>query len=104
MQLKLVPPLVIDTATHGEIELLPVVMETGRPSDTPALWLKFLVPSGFRIPVGPREIDKCQRYMSTHGSEALSPDGEIAFTVAGNALIQCSPEVCNPSESEEEVA
>lgn len=104
MQLKLVPPLVVQTAMHGELEFLPVAMDNGFPSTTPALLLKFLVPQGHRIPISPREADRCQRYMKQHGSEALSHDSELAFTVAGNALIQCNPEVCNASESQDAMA
>lgn len=104
MQLKLTPGLTIETAMQGELELMPVVMKITNPSETPSLWLKFLKTQGRRIPISPAAIAQCQRYMRQHGTEALSEDGIVAYTIASNALVECLPEVCNPCQPFEAAA
>lgn len=94
MEMIKVAPLVVETAMSGEIEFKPVQLADPMPSETPDLWLRFLKREGKRIPLSPLTANKCQRYMRQHNTEALSANGIEAFTIAGNALIECLPEVC----------
>lgn len=104
MQLKLTVPLTIKTSAGKTLELLPVPMDNGFPSGTIApwhnLWCKFLKAGGQRIPCDGRQINRIQVYMREHGTEALSEDGEVAFTVAGNELVECDPSVCMNAHDE----
>lgn len=104
MQLKLTVPLTIKTSAGKTLELLPVPMDNGFPSGTIApwhnLWCKFLKPGRQRIPCDGHEINRIQHYMREHGTEALSEDGEVAFTVAGNELVECDPSVCMNAHDE----
>lgn len=94
MQLHLTVPLEVEDASKRTLELMPVVLEGPRPSDIPDLFLRFLKPNGMRIPMSPIAISRVQRYMVANSTEAVSEDGVQAFTVAGNALVECLPEVC----------
>lgn len=98
MKLILTAPLRIKTLAGRTLDLLPVPMANGFPSGTCSpwknLWCEFLKPQGLRLPCDGADINRVQAYMRQHGTEALSEDGEIAFTVAGNALVECLPEVC----------
>jgi hypothetical protein len=82
--------LIITTNAGIKLTLKPVPM-TVLPSDYPALWLKF---QGSHIPGGalPEEtIDKVQRFMRQHRTEALT-DGQRNLTIAGPRLAVCFPE------------
>lgn len=97
MNLVLTTPLRISTALGTVLELLPVAMAIGLPSQyrqDPSLFVRFLKRNGQRVPIAPRELDRVQAYMARHATEALSEDGERAFTVHGNALVECVPKVC----------
>lgn len=100
MQLLLTVPLAVETELHSAIELLPVQMDIKRPSNIPELWLRFLKTEGKRIPVSPKQADRIQRYMLEHRTEALSEDGLQAFTISGDALVECVPEVCIQSKDQ----
>lgn len=99
MQTIATSPLAVETAFHGPIELLPVYMDIQRPSEIPAKFLQFLKPGGRRIPVSPRQADRIQRYMGSNSTEALTEDGLTAFTIAGDALVECLPEVCMSTDT-----
>ncbi len=98
MKLILTSPLRIKTLAGQTLELLPVPMANGFPSGTVApwsnLWCEFLKLGGRRLQCDGADINRVQDYMRTHGTEALSEDGESAYTVAGNALVECCPAVC----------
>jgi hypothetical protein len=94
MQLLITPPLNVQTAMAGILEMMPVRVDISKPSKVPELWLRFLKTGGRRIPLSPVEASRCQQYMQQHNTEAISEDGITAFTVAGNSLIECLPEVC----------
>lgn len=102
MQLLLTAPLRIKTTAGQVLELLPIPMANGFPSETiapwSALWCQFLKPNGRRMPCEAQAITAAQRYMRQHGTEALSEDGLVAFTVDGDALVECLPQVCNQIE------
>lgn len=99
MKLIITAPLRIKTLSGKTLDLLPVPMAYGFPSGTCApgknLWSKFLKPQGLRLACDGADISRAQSYMQQHGTEALSEDGEVAFTVAGNALVECLPEICD---------
>lgn len=99
MQLKLTAPLSIQTATGKTLELLPVHMADGYPSKKPELWSAFLKPGAQRLACDKAEINKVQDYMCLHRTEALSEDCETAYTVLGDGLVECLPEVCNSANS-----
>ncbi|EKD97767.1 MAG: hypothetical protein ACD_23C00750G0008 [uncultured bacterium] len=92
MQIVLTVPLFVETALHGTLELMPVQI-TSRPGTEDAKWFEFLKPKGQRIPLAPKEIERCQAYMRNYDTEALSEDGINAFTINGNALVECSPDL-----------
>lgn len=92
MQIVLTVPLFVETALQGVLEFLPVQMTTC-PSKNLTKWTEFLKPDGQRIPLAPRQIERCQSYMRSYETEALSEDGCTAFTIDGNALVECLPEV-----------
>jgi hypothetical protein len=96
MKLKLTAPLEIAAISGAKLELLPVPMTVGFPSSKGApwqsYWTMFLKPNGKRIPVDPDAVRNAQEYMRLHQTEALSEDGEIAFTIVGNELIECRPQ------------
>jgi hypothetical protein len=93
MQIHLTPPLIVRTLNGRSLELLPVVM-TGLPTSDPKVFIQFLKLSGRRIPIDQIESDKCLRYMRQHQTEALTEDGETAFTVT-DALVECQPDLAN---------
>lgn len=81
--------LIITTAAGIKLTLTPVPMSV-RPSDTPALWLKF---QGAHIAGGSlseESTDQVQRFMRQHQTEALS-DGQRNLTIAGTGLAICFP-------------
>ena len=92
MQILLTVPLCIETALQGTLELMPVRM-TSHPSTKQATWLEFLKPQGQRIPLAPKQIERCQVYMRSNNTEALSEDGSNAYTIEGNALVECLPDM-----------
>ena len=98
MKLILTAPLRIKTLAGKTFELLPVPMANGFPSGTvppwPSLWSDFMKPGGRRMACDGADINRVQAYMGQHGTEALSEDGVTAYTVHGNALVECLPEVC----------
>lgn len=94
MQLILTIPLTLGTKGH-ELDLLPVHMSNGFPSKDSKTWLKFLKAGGRRVQLSSTDANKAQAYMKQNGTEALSEDGEIAFTIAGDNLVECDPQVCN---------
>lgn len=104
MKLIMTAPLRIKTLAGQTLELLPVPMRHGFPSGTVApwksLWCQFLKTNGQRLPCDGADINRVQAYMGQHGTEALSEDGEVAFTVAGNALVECCPEVCGEIDAQ----
>lgn len=95
MQLHLTNPLGIVASNHSRFDFLPVVM-TVRPSNRPTTWADFLMPMGRRYPLDLTELYRCQQFMRKHGTEALSEDGILAFTVDGDGLIECLPDALEP--------
>lgn len=93
MHLQLTPPLTIRTKSNQSMDLLPVPMKQGFPSKIPGLWLAFLSPEK-RVELDPDTLQKVQSYMARHGTEAVSADGLTAWTIAGDGLATCNPEVC----------
>lgn len=93
-RLKMVPPLEVEVLGGATpiATFYPVEMDDATPSQSAETWLAFVVTSGRRLPLGNRnDLERVQWYMREHGSEALSTDGGIAFTLARNALIECDP-------------
>jgi hypothetical protein len=62
------------------------------PCKTPEKWQEFLKPNGQRIPLSPKQIERCQSYMRSYRTDALSEDAMTAFTIEGNALVECLPD------------
>ncbi len=97
MQLELTVPLNIKTEEGKSFEFLPVRMDFGFPSTRPSLWAKFQEVNSIRAKrycVSDVDCDRIQAYMKKHNTEALSEDGETAFSITGGWLIRCNPEVC----------
>lgn len=93
MQIKLTPPLTMKTVNKTKLELLPVYMPNGRPSSSgPNGWNAFINHSGMKLHIESADAQRVQDYMRAHDTEALSEDGEMAFTLFGNQLIECSPD------------
>lgn len=91
MQIILTFPLFVQTALHGKLELMPVLMKS-RPSTNQTKWIEFLKPEGQRIPLAPQQVERCQNHMRIYNTDAMSEDGSTAFTIEGNALVECLPE------------
>ncbi|WP_234265114.1 hypothetical protein [Hydrogenophaga sp. NFH-34] len=93
MQLLLTKSLNITSKNGVALELFPVHMENGFPSRDPGLWLDFLYPPSKENTheLSAIECEKAQDYMRKHQTEALSEDGEKAFTIAGDRLVRCKP-------------
>lgn len=91
MQLKLTTPLVIRVLPRKKMELLPVRMEV-IPSSAPGTWALFMRPNGGRLCCDAGEATRIQEYMRLHGTEALSEDGETAYTLHGAGLVECNPD------------
>ena len=100
MQIVLTVPLFVETALQGKLELMPVLMKS-RPSTNQTKWTEFLKPEGQRIPLAPRQVERCQVYMRNYETEALSEDGSTAFTIEGNALVECLPEAVEVFDEQE---
>jgi hypothetical protein len=102
MRLKITTPLVVTTSDGTKLELLPVPMKNPYPSGTragwPCLWPDFVKCDGQVHPCDGSEIARVQQYMQLHETEALSEDGELAFTVSGPFLRECCPDVCGLEE------
>ena len=77
---------------------LPVPMTNGFPSRSLSasggLWIRFLKSNGRRIELDEKDTSRVRAYMRQHGTEALTEDGNTAFTVAGYVLQECDPSVC----------
>jgi len=96
MQLLITIPLKIKNRVSGtRYDLLPVHMNNAIPSSNSELWLRFLVKGGKSIPLSRDDADRVQQYMRQHGFEALSEDGQTAFTLAGERLVECDTSVCS---------
>lgn len=103
MQLLLCSPLTVRHLVSGKAyELLPVPMAAPIPSRQPELWLRFLRPQGRFVPITSDDAERVQSFMRRHGTEALSDDGEIAWTLAGSRLVECDPSVCDQTHPAEE--
>ena len=94
MQLLITTPLTVQTCTGQALELLPVPMHIGTPSRHSSLFARFLKRQGRRLALTASEAAKVQAYMRRHGTEALSEDGDVAWTLCGDGLAECLPEVC----------
>lgn len=94
MQLLITTPLTVQTCTGQALELLPVPMHIGTPSRHSSLFARFLKRQGRRLALTASEAAKVQAYMRQHGTEALSEDGDVAWTLCGDGLAECLPEVC----------
>lgn len=94
MKLIITPPLAVQTSTGKTLELMPVAMKIGAPSSDTQLWTRFAPPGSHRFWIDAATAAKVQAYMSQHGTEALSEDAKTAYTLFGNALVECDPSVC----------
>ena len=92
MKIKLVSPIEITTNSGLKLELMPVVMDEAFPSKDTAMWMKFIRP-GIKHAISGKAVSDLQAYMLKHETEALSEDGELAFTIAGCCLVPCDPEL-----------
>lgn len=91
MQLKLTTPLETKVLPRKKLELLPVRMDV-LPSSAPSTWALFMRPNGARLCCAAGEAARIQDYMRLHGTEALSEDGETAYTLHGDCLVECNPD------------
>lgn len=100
MQIHLTVPITVHTAKKRKLELLPVIQDIPRPSDDANLLGRFLKPGGVQVPLLPGQSALIQSYMLRNKTEALSEDGIVAFTLQGDMLIECLPEVgMTPTEA-----
>lgn len=87
-----VAPLLIRSLTAPVMyALLPVPMKT-LPTQDPDLFSVFLKPSGKTLSLHEDDAHRVRKYMARHHTEALTSDGQVAFTLHGNQLMQCDPE------------
>ncbi len=90
-----VTPLLVCSLTQPvAIALLPVQMLHPRPSSEPQLFARFYKPLGKLIPLHGDDALRVRRYMERFNTEALTSDGQTAFTLHGNQLRECDPLAC----------
>jgi len=88
-----VAPLLIRSLTAPVMyALLPVPMRAF-PTQHPDLLSVFLKPRGQMLSLHEDDAHRVRKYMARHHTEALTSDGQAAFTLHGNQLLQCDPTV-----------
>lgn len=93
------PLLVCSLSQPVAIALLPVPMLRSRPSEDPQLFARFYKPQGKLIAIHEDDALRVRKYMHRHNTECLTSDGQMAFTLHGNQLMECDPLACGqPSE------
>lgn len=100
--LKNVTPLLLcGLSQPAAIALLPVPMLNPRPSGDPQTFSAFCKPLGKLIPLHEDDALRVRKYMDRFATEALTANGQAAFTLHGNHLLECDPGVCGqPTESD----
>ena len=101
MNLILTVPLNIKTKTGRTLELMPVVM-SGMPSSRSDIFVQFLKTGSPRIEIDDATVNNIQAYMRKHKSEAVTEDGNVAWTIAGLTLVECDPDVANSMFDQQE--
>lgn len=86
----LVRSLVQEPMTYA---LLPVPLST-QPSADPAAFSVFFKAGGTLVSLHADDALRVRNYMKRHNTEALTSDGRVAFTLHGNQLLECNPDVC----------
>lgn len=90
-----VTPLLVSSMSEPvAVALLPVPMFHARPSSDPQRFAAFYKPAGKLIPVHEDDALRVRKYMERFNTEALTSDGQLAFTLHGNQLMECDPLVC----------
>ena len=94
------PLLVCSLKEPVAIALLPVPMLHPRPSADPKQFAGFYKPRGKLISLHEDDVLRVRKYMERFQTEALTSDGQMAFTLHGNQLMECDPMVCGqPTEA-----
>ncbi|MCV0438938.1 MAG: hypothetical protein K5880_09920 [Hydrogenophaga sp.] len=96
MHLTLTAPLTIRNLVSRKIyDVLPVPMANSTPSQQPVLWRRFMKLGGRVLPISKDDCERVREYMRNHGTEAISADGKVAFTLNGDFLAECVPDACD---------
>lgn len=103
MQIHLTVPLIVRTTSRKKLELMPVVMGDKLPSQSGAVFAQFIKPLGDRLSLDKTEVEKVQAYMLKYGTEALSEDGSVAYTIHGDGLVECLPDAVAAGTGPEDV-
>lgn len=88
------PLLVCSLSQPVAIALLPVPMLHSRPSSDPKRFAEFYKPRGQLIPIHEDDALRVRKYMQRYETECLTSDGQTAFTLHGNQLMECDPLAC----------
>ena len=88
------PLLVCSMREPVAIALLPVPMLNPRPSADSTKFAGFYKPLGKLIPLHEDDALRVRKYMQRFDTECLTSDGQTAFTLNGNQLMECDPTVC----------
>lgn len=92
------PLLVCSLKEPVAIALLPVPM-LHRPSSDSKQFAGFYKARGKLIALHEDDALRVRKYMERFQTEALTSDGQMAFTLHGNQLMECDPMVCGqPTE------
>lgn len=93
------PLLVCSLKDPVAIALLPVPMLHARPSSDSKQFAGFYKARGKLISLHEDDVLRVRKYMERFATEALTSDGQMAFTLHGNQLMECDPMVCGqPTE------
>lgn len=93
------PLLVCSLSEPVAIALLPVPMLQPRPSSDPKQYAGFYKARGKLISLHEDDVLRVRKYMQRFETEALTSDGQMAFTLHGNQLMECDPLACGqPTE------
>ncbi|NCT98724.1 MAG: hypothetical protein GXD23_15260 [Comamonadaceae bacterium] len=99
MHLTTTEPLtVINLVSRKAYSLLPVRLACSAPSKHPDIWRKFMKLGGRVLPISKDDTERVRIYLRHHGTEAVTADGAIAFTLNGDFLAECVPEACGQQE------
>jgi hypothetical protein len=99
MHLTTTEPLTVCNLVSRKVySMLPVPLTCGAPSTHPDIWRRFVKLGGRVLPISKDDTERVRTYMRQHGTEAITPDGTVAFTLNGEFLAECVPQACGQHE------
>lgn len=85
------PLLISGIAAQFMVALHPVPLALPLPSADSERFADFCNSFGGRIPLHEDDSLRVKNFLSRHRTDAVTSDGTVAFTLLGNALVECDP-------------